>query len=380
MASEEKEAIRSALVDMFGESRVLWKHSDTVVYRKDTYRIDYDKDYAYMPDFVVLPETADEVRSLVSLAIRLKTPLIPKGGGSNRTGMLVPVTGGIVVDTIRMNKVVGLNAQDLHVTVEPGMTIKKLEEYLNENGLTLTQEQGSQKMATVGGAISTSAFSRKHQKHGSISDRVMSLEVVLGDGRTLRTGPKVLYTSTGIGLHRLFIGAEGTLGIITEATLRVEPYPEARDMVLAFFDDFWKANEAAQRLMSSCVTFTGGEAYEADDASAYGGPPGKKGLLYIGIDGTRGEVDAEKEFISSMVRELGGVIADAEHTHAYMERYTEQWCGARVATRFEDVLTTYVPMDRIREFYDRLWGDGMKRHGIEPVPGEKGHAPDLGRR
>jgi len=256
--------------------------------------------------------------------------------------------------------------------------LKNLEEYLNEHGLTLTQEQGSQRMATVGGAISTSAFSRKNQKHGTIANRVMSLEVMVAGGRTLRTGAKVLYTSTGIGLHHLFVGAEGTLGIITEATLRVEPYPEARDMVLAFFDDFWKANEAAQRLMSSCVTFTGAEAYEAEDATVFGAPAGKNGLFYVGFDGTRGEVEAEKVYVSQMIRELGGVIADETHTRAYMDRYTEQWCGARVATRFEDVITAYVPMGSIREFYDRLWDDVMKRHDLKPIPGEK-YSLDVGR-
>lgn len=378
MDEETKGNVRRRLVEALGEDKVLWKAADTVLYRKDTYRIDFDQDYDYAPDFVVLPDTAEQVRAVVRVASELKISLIPKGGGSNRTGMLVPIHGGIVVDTIKMDRVVELNAQDLHVTVQPGITLKKLEEYLNERGLTLTQEQGSHRMATVGGAISTSAFSRKNQKHGTIANRVMSLEVVLSGGRTLRTGPKVLYTSTGIGLHHLFIGAEGTLGIVTEATLRVEPYPEARDMVLAFFDDFWKANEAAQRLMSSCVTFTGGEAYEADDASIHGAPEGKNGLFYVGLDGTRGEVDAEREYISSMVHELGGVIADEAHTRAFMDRYTEQWCGARVATKFEDVLTTYVPMDRIREFYDRLWDDVMRRHGIRPIPGEK-HSLDVGR-
>src|SRR5512137_2457236 len=127
----------------------------------------------------------------------------------------------------------------------------ELEQHLEGYGLALNQEQGSFKVATVGGSISTAGFSRKHQKYGTISDRVMSLEVVLADGSVLRTGPKVLYTSTGYRLSQLFIGAEGTLGIITEATLRVEPLPEAKDAIMAFFEDFWAANEAAQKLMSS---------------------------------------------------------------------------------------------------------------------------------
>ncbi|UCE45132.1 MAG: FAD-binding oxidoreductase, partial [Methanobacteriota archaeon] len=211
-----------------------------------------------------------------------------------------------------------------------------------------------------------------------IADRIISLEVVLAHGRVLRTGPKVLYTSTGFRLHQLFIGSEGTLGVITEATLRVEPYPEARDMVLAFFSDFWEAKKAAERVMMSCVTFTGGEVWQTDDATKYGAPKGMKGFFYMGLDGIEGEVKAEREYISRIVEELGGVLSEDIDPHSFMEKYTEQWCGARVETRFEDVLTTYVPTARIRDFYDRLWDGIMKKHGITPIPGEK-LSMDVGR-
>ena len=378
MDEETVETVRDELIGVLGEARVLWKRADTVLYRKDTYRIEFDKDYDYIPDLVVLPENTAEVKAVVGIASEHGIPLIPKGGGSNRTGMLVPIHGGIIVDTIKMNKLIELNPSDNWVTVQAGIGLKALEDHLNGHGLTLAHEQGSHKIATIGGAIATSAFSRKNQKYGTIADRVMSLEVVLADGRVLRTGPKVLYTSTGYRLHQLFIGSEGTLGIITEATLRVEPVPEARDMVLAFFGDFWEAKRAAEHVTSSCVTFTGGEVYGVVDGSEYGAPDGMNGLFYMGVEGTEGEVEAAKEYISRIVRDVGGVISDPGHTRAFMDRYTEQWCGARVRTRFEDVLTSYVPSERIREFYDRLWDDVMKRHGIAPIPGEE-HSIDVGR-
>jgi glycolate oxidase len=184
-----RDVVREELVAILGEGRVLWKRADLLPYCKDTYRIRFEDEYRYMPDFVVLPETADEVQRIVRTAARRKIPLIPKGGGSNRTGMLVPIRGGIVVDTIKMNRLIEVSVPDLYVTVQPGMVLKDLEDQLSEHGVWLTQEQGSLKMATVGGAISTSAFSRRHQKYGAIADRVMSLEVVLADGSVLRTGP-----------------------------------------------------------------------------------------------------------------------------------------------------------------------------------------------
>jgi len=365
------EAVRKELVAAIGESKVLWMKSDLLPYTKDTYRIRFEDEYKYFPDLVVLPESTSDVQSVVKIASSKKIPLIPKGGGSNRTGMLVPVYAGIVVDTIRMNRVIEVDVANLHVTVQTGITLKELEDRLAEHKLWLTQEQGSLRVATVGGSISTSGFSRRNHKYGTIADRVMSLEVVLADGSILRTGPKVLYTSTGYRLHQLFIGSEGTLGIITEATLRVEPIPEAQEVVLAFYSDFWTAMAAAQRLMASGIGFSGAEAYEANDMDELGAPKGLKALLYVMLDGTKGEVEAQADSAKKLVAGTGGVLGAHDVAMSFLARYVEQWCGARALTGFEDVITCYVPMEHMREFYDKLWNDIGPRHGIEPLPGEK---------
>jgi glycolate oxidase len=365
------EAVRKELVAALGEPKVLWMKSDLLPYTKDTYRIRFEDEYRYFPDFVVLPESTSDVQRVVRIASSRKIPLIPKGGGSNRTGMLVPVYGGIVVDTIRMNQVIAVDVANLYVTVQSGITLKELENRLAEYNLWLTQEQGSLRVATVGGSISTSGFSRRNHKYGTIADRVMSLEAVLADGSILRTGPKVLYTSTGYRLHQLFIGSEGTLGVITEATLRVEPIPEAQEIVLAFYSDFWTVLAAAQKLMASGICFSGAEAYEAKDMDEVGAPKGLKALLYVMLDGTRGEVEAQTDFVKKLVADTGGVLGAHDVAMSFLTRYVEQWCGARALTGFEDVITCYVPMEHMREFYDKLWNDIGPRHGIEPLPGEK---------
>jgi len=373
-----REEVRKEIIEAIGAHKLLHERADLAPYTKDTYRIRFEDEYRYFPDLVVFPESTDDVRSIVRVAAAHKVPLIPKGGGSSRTGMLVPVAGGIVVDTIRMNKVVEVNVPDLCVTVQPGITLRELEMRLREHGLALNQEQGSLRVATVGGSIATSGFSRKHQRYGTIADRVMSLEVVLADGRVLRTGPKVLYTSTGYRLHQLFIGSEGTLGIITEATLRVEPLPEAKDVVLSFYPDFWAALEAAKKVMASGVMFTGGEAYGTEHATEYGAPPDKQAIFYLGFEGTKGEVEAQKAYVVRLIEQTGGVLADEGEAKRYMERYTLQWCGARALTGFEDPLTTYVPLEKVRTFYDTLYGEVMPKYGISPLPGEK-YSLDVGR-
>lgn len=366
-----REEIREALTAGLGEHKVLWRESDLTPYTKDTYRTKPGRDYRYYPDLVVLPETTAEVQVVVKLAARHKIPLLPKGGGSNRTGMLMPIFGGIIVDTIKMNKVLEVDVQNLCVTVQPGITLKELETYLARYGVALNQEQGSFKVATVGGSISTAGFSRKHQKYGTISDRVMSLEVVLADGRVLRTGPKVLYTSTGYRLHQLFIGAEGTLGIITEATLRVEPIPEASDVILGFYKNFWAANDGAQKIMKSCVTFVGGEAYELLDGAAWGAPPGRNGVFYVALEGTKGEVEAEAAYVKKIIEDTGGIIARKEDALRLFGKYTEQWCGGRARNPLDNCFTSCVPMDKLKEYYERLWDDVMAKNGIVPVPGVK---------
>ena len=370
MDSNEKEAVREALVSAIGKERVLSDRTDLLPYSMDTFRNKFGDDYKNLPDFVVFPDSTEQVSKVVKIAADHRLPLIPKGGGSNRTGMLVPISGGIVVDTIRMNGVIEVSKSDLMLTVQPGITLAELDRQLAPHGLSLNQEQGSFKMATVGGSISTSGFSRRHQKYGAISNRVMSLQVVLADGSVLNTGPKVLYTSTGYRLRDLFIGAEGTLGIITEATLRLEPIPEVRDALLAFYDDFWGAISAAQMLMNSPVTFVGSEAYETEEASKWGAPDGKTGIFYVLLDGTKGEVEAEKTFISGIMDTTGGIRADDETARLFIEKYVSQFCGARAMTGIEDVITSYVPMDRTKEFYDELWGKIMPKFETKPVPGE----------
>jgi len=368
----------AALSEKLGEENVLWRKSDLVPYTRDTFTISPEEDNKYFPDMVVLPRTTAGVQEVVRVAREHRIPLLPKGGGSNRTGMLVPIHGGIVVDTIKMNRVLEIDPLNLSVTVQPGITLKELEEKLSGRGLALNQEQGSVKVATVGGAISSFGFSRKNQKYGTIADRVESLEVVLANGEILRTGPKVLYTSTGYKLSQLFVGAEGTLGIITEATLRVEPLPEAKETVLAFYDDFWAALRAAERLRGSCAAFVGAEAYEVENAEELGAPEGKKGIFFVMLEGLKGEVEAQAEFVRDIVRETGGALASGYDPEELIGLYATQWCGLRAISRFEDEVLPYIPAQHIREYYDRLWNEIMPKHGLSPFSYDK-LSMDVGR-
>jgi len=374
--------IKAALIAKLGEKKVLWQEVDLQPYKSEPYTrlMLPDERTKYFPDFAVVPETTDDVQNIVLIAAKHKIPIIPKGGGSNLAGMLTPVKGGIIIDTIRMNKIIEISIPNLSVTVQPGISLKEIEVDLGKHGLALNQLQGSFKVATVGGSISTAGFPRKHNKYGAISDRVMSLEVVLADGRILRTGPKVLYTSTGYRLHQLFIGAEGTLGVITEATLRVEPLPEAGATIMAYYDDFAKAFEAANRIKTSGVMNIGLEAFDLPKGWKYEVPAGKHGVVLADLEGTKGEVEAEKEFITRIILENGGILSDPKDAESYSVGYEMIWCGLRaMINQRRDYLCSFIPADRVLEFYDKIWGEILPKYDIEPAPSGDKCSLDIGR-
>ena len=376
------EEVRKSLIESLGEKKVIWQEVDLQPYKSEPYTrlMMPDERAKYFPDFAVVPETTEDVQKIVLIAAKHKIPIIPKGGGSNLAGMLTPVKGGIVIDTIRMNMIIEISVPNLSVTVQPGISLKEIEVELGKHGLALNQLQGSFKVATVGGSISTAGFPRKHNKYGAISDRVMSLEVVLADGRILRTGPKVLYTSTGYRLHQLFIGAEGTLGVITEATLRVEPLPEMEDAVMAYYDDFSQALKVATRVKTSGVTCVGLEAFEVPDDWTYDVPDGKAALVVVEFEGIRGEVEAEVEFVNKILRESGGVLSDQKDARGYATGYDMIWCGLRAsAVMIGDSLAPYVPLERLEEFYAKVWEEIMPKYGLVHAPSGERCGLDGGR-
>lgn len=370
-----EEKVKKTLISALGEEKTLWCEADLAPYSMGRYihAVKVGDEDRYSPDFAVLPENTQEVQKVVAIAAENKIPMIPKGGGSNLAGMLSPISGGIIIDTIKMDKILEVNLHDLYVTVQPGVTLKEIDVRLAEQGLALNQLQGSYKVATIGGSISTSGYPRKHNKYGTIADRIMSLEVVLADGRVLRTGRKVLYTSTGYRLAQLFIGAEGTLGIITEATLRVEPLPEAERAVMAYYDDFKAALEAVIQVKTSGVSFIGAEAFELPLEWDYEIPKGKRALVIVDFEGTRGEVDAEVDFVSNILRETGGVMPRPEDAQRYVNGYDMIWCGLRAQKEtWGDSFAPYVPVDRLVEFYDKLWNEIMPKYGIvQGLSGER---------
>jgi len=273
-----------------------------------------------LPQLVVWPQHTSEVSRLLALANAKKIPVTPFGEGSGALGGVVPLKGGITLDLKRINKIRFIDHENLMVTVDCGMNGALYEEELNRAGYTGGHFPQSLRCSTVGGWLSCRAAGQFSTRYGKIEDMVVSLEAVLPDG-TVFSGRSVPRTATGPRVDHLMLGSEGTLGIITSATLRIWPLPEKRHLASYTFEQLEDGLEAIRLFMRAGTRPAVVRLYDAQETGNHFPELGdKRFALILLIEGSAKIVDAETSVIEDCVMGQGGLDEGVEHVEHWLEK------------------------------------------------------------
>ncbi|MEY4214407.1 MAG: FAD-binding oxidoreductase [Burkholderiaceae bacterium] len=260
------------------------------------------------PDAVVYAESTDDVAAAVALCRAHKVPVIPYGAGSSLEGHLLAVQGGVSVDVSRMNAVVSINAEDLTATVQAGVTRKQLNEAIRGEGLFFPIDPGAD--ASLGGMSATRASGTNAVRYGTMRENVLGLTVVSADGKVIRTGSRAKKSSAGYDLTRLFVGSEGTLGVITEVTVKLYPVPEAMSAAVVNFPSLEAAVRTVIQTIQLGVPIARSE-YLCENTIRAVNAASKLGLreqhtLFFEFHGSEAGVREQAETVQALAAEHGG--------------------------------------------------------------------------
>ena len=292
------------------------------------YSYDASPQFQSMPDAVVAPRNKEEVQKIVKICNKHRIPIVPRGSGSNLCAGTCPIEGGIVLLFKHMNKILEIDEENLTVTVEPGVITLDMIKAVEAKGLFYPPDPSSMKISTIGGNINENSGGLRGLKYGVTRDYVLALEAVLASGEVIRTGGKLAKDVAGYDLTRLLVGSEGTLAVITEATLKLLPMPEAKKTMLALYQDIEACAQTvsdiiANRIIPATLEFLDQPTLQAVEAFAHIGlPTNVKAVLLIEQDGPQEVVERDIEKIAEICRKQHAVdvkvAASPEHAEALM--------------------------------------------------------------
>jgi glycolate oxidase len=354
----EKKVV-SQLEKIVGKGAVLTSKEDL-----NAYSYDGTTTWAHMPDVVVLPTTAEQISRILKLANEKRIPVTPRGAGTNVSGGSIPIKGGIVLCTTRMNKILDINKTNFTATVEPGVILQDFNMALAKQGLFYPPDPQSFMGCTMGGTVAENAGGPYCVKYGVTKQYVLGLEVVLASGYIMKLGGVTVKNRTGYELVMLFTGSEGTLGVITKITLRLLPMPPASKTMMAVFDDMAVGGEVVDSILASGVVPAKIEFVDnfvlrrIEEMTPMGLPVEAKALLLIQADGSPAAVEAETKQIVALLRKGGAkdikVAKDAAEAARYWKMRSAGFAatfGAAHTVMAEDVT---VPRDKLPEFIHML--------------------------
>ena len=368
--------VYSELLDAVGEGNILTGEVDRLAYAVDTYWIPQmwvDRGQRPpMADFIVHPTTVEAVSRVMRVASRYRIPVTPWGGGSGSQGGVLPLFGGIILDVKKLDKILNIDSESLTVTAQAGVNGEELEWALSDKGLTMGHYPASQRAATLGGYLAGRGSGVLSTKYGKPEDMVLSLQVVLASGDIIRTLPTPNH-ATGPGLLQLFVGSEGTLGVITEATMRVDPLPEVRRFRSFLFDDMQTGLEAGRRIMTARLRPCVIRLYDqrstikvVKDVLKLDVSSGA--YMVVGMDGFKEFVDLEEATVRAMCTDLGGQDMGQEAglhwwEHRYNPYFPPRQKGLPHLYGTTDTVCTYANVARIYSAKKKVIEENYKQWG-----------------
>jgi len=308
-----------------GEESLLTAKEECMCYAYDA------TNQKFLPEAVAFPRTTQQIARIMHCANRHKVPVIPRGAGSGFVGGSLPVEGGVVLALTRMNRIVTIEPENLTATVEPGVVTGDFQLEVEKVGLFYPPDPASLKFSTMGGNAAVCAGGPRCVKYGVTKNYILGLEVVLPTGDSIRTGVQTLKGVAGYDLTSLFVGSEGTLGIITEITVKLIPLPPAKKCMLAIFPHIDDATVAVSSIIQARITPSTLEFIDqaaircVEDYLKIGLPTDAEALLLIEVDGDTEAITKQSEHIGEICLQQGA----REVTIAHSREEEEQLWKAR---------------------------------------------------
>ena len=319
----------SELKKNFSKSNILDTLEERYAYAQDASN---SREIVNIPDVVVFVENIEQIQSVVKLANKYKMPVVCRGAGTNVVGACRCEHGGILLNFSKMNKILKINPESMTATVEAGVILGDLKKEVDKLGLYYPPDPSNLAVSTIGGSVAQNSGGAKSFKYGTTKDYVLDMKIVMADGSILKTGANTIKNSTGYNLNALFVGSEGTLGIVAEVTLKLIPKPEAKKVFMAYFDTVkeavWAVNALIeQRIYPATIDFmdknairTVEEFYPANLLTD------KEAALVIEIDGFECSLGYQEKIISGVLDICKASAIQVSHND---EEYEKIWKARR---------------------------------------------------
>ena len=332
------------------------------------------------PDAVVFPQSTEDVQEIVRICAAHRVPVIPFGTGSSLEGQVNAPAGGVSVDFRDMNRILAVHAEDLDCVIEPGVTRKQLNEHLRDQGVFFPIDPGAD--ASLGGMASTRASGTNAVRYGTMKDNVLALKVVMASGEVMQTARRAKKTSAGYDLTRLIVGAEGTLGVITELTLKLAGIPEAIGAGVCPFPSVEAACNATILTIQSGIPVARIElldTLQVQASNAYSKLTlPETPMLFLEFHGTEASVAEQSQRFGEIAAELGGGPFDwatkaEDRTRLWQARHDAYWAARGLRPGAQALATDVcVPLSRLAECVTATQADIARSHVVAPIVGHVG--------